>query len=856
MGFRTLLQLSIEAKARRATRITNNGAESSMHKQENLLNYNLAASIEVRNLRSGEEASLDEPLTLFQARRFYCEELMAWGGRVKGGCLLDELKDALHDRDDSFLDQLIPAQRGVITMAFARPPKDSPKAARLQDFPDTGYPNQFLLVRNGQNVRAVFSLLPTHEAAQALFPSTNEAGLAFDGIDATGMTLDEAWHSDTDVTDEKLFARVLGLLNYLHETDRSFVPFHPRSPGSSLLDLEFQRRHLKFVAEEHAMDASEPTEQTSPVFAWIAECNRSIRKGSRVLVSELQDGGVPITDYPFTDYRRTFNLSYRSAPQLVSSTDGYHHLDIGKKVLTATDIKRVGWLNGPHAAHHHPAKFLCLEKINLDELSHHLRCRKGRSTNLAVLKLLRDAEHVLLNDLENEKSVREHMRNSSFFKYDIPTNNVEEAITEAIADWRALHMGSDPAKARDLGAIERMLLNPERRQSLEDRARDTAKGHAAKIGAFPLLVTATDDNEYALYATATEQDQDRHGAPGGVSFGVHWGWVMRYRISCSSPSSWTISKGKPVWLLDHPMCAERTLQSWPKLQAFLNKSPEPVDRLKLRRFHKDMQAATQWAAVLRNVRMREHHDPVKNGRQDNVRAFLPPEIQGISPEYMKAIIGVYESRMNPFAKGTVQDEGLILCLPIAVVQAALDEPPRYVYAAAKLTHVVRHCATPLQQRAIARAKGAEFDAPAQGESQLVWAIIDSASPIKGPIGEMSVNSGHLPLRLPPPNWASPKSRQLNFNRAFDNLMGKNPHTRRDFYRQCDKWKVFALESETLKNVFRTFDAQYKAVTPASVSLSPLVWDHNQGRGIGNCYFQTGTVMLPLANSPDAQEAFT
>lgn len=97
------MQLSIEGKARSATRITNNQAESSMQKQANLLDYNLAASVEVRNLRFGEEASLDEPLTLFQARRFYYEELMAWGGRVKGGCLLDELKDALHDRDDSFL---------------------------------------------------------------------------------------------------------------------------------------------------------------------------------------------------------------------------------------------------------------------------------------------------------------------------------------------------------------------------------------------------------------------------------------------------------------------------------------------------------------------------------------------------------------------------------------------------------------------------------------------------------------------------------------------------------------------------------------------------------------------------------
>lgn len=672
-------------------------------------------------LRFGEGAPPGTPLHLFQTRRFVDEEMAVWGEPTLDLGAEFNFEQALK-HEETLLEQLILAPRGVISMDWSRAGSAGHDYSHrlITKWQDDEELDTFLLVRDGENIHFVYCRDPSHEAGVGLFPSQNEAKQPFDGLDAASLTLDQlGFTSDSFLpgNDSLHFARLLVLMQGLQDERRIFGDLSPRGSEKNMLDHEFQREHFKFVAEACPDQAS--ARPSTPVDAWFEECNRYMRIGSRVLMTESMqhtEGAKFYKDRVFVPYK---GFGYRR-PYIVRGADGYHHIDMileGNNRSCAWPV----WLNGPHAQHRPATAYLCLERVGLEELSRHLRCRAGRTQRVDVLMLMRDAEKILLQDRKNELGLREWLRQSDHWKrHDITeAEDVEQAIDTAIASWRAEHAGKE-ARNNETHAydIERHLNKLHGREQLDARMHQLVMSEVDPLLAKPLLLTRTEAGDYALYTEPTDLDKQTLCAPGEAPTGLHWGWVMRY------PFNGRLGKPTAVWLLKfHPLCTEHTVAQWPGMGRYLNAAPQPVTFTELRFFHRAMQASQVWT--------------------DTVLSAEHPGL-GVAPECMADILtAIARAKVKSGATGFTT-ESLYVLLPIGVKGSANAKAP-FVYACATVDAVMRRVANLEQRMAYAlamKSMDVHVDISQPDSSEIDWVVGACAHPL-----DVRVRRYPKPMRL-------------------------------------------------------------------------------------------------------------
>lgn len=284
------------------------GAQSSLdmakeaEKGIRSLNLYTGEGVEVHTIMSGKSAPSNEPLTLYQRKLLVNEEFAVWAD-----------VDAKFDYDGSsqffkalcenegLRQQIIPAPRGVVAMAIRRDNVryDGEGLAALLENEAKNRANKalFLLVRDGENWYQVWSAEPSHELSPRLFPTRNEMEKTFEGID--GATIDFSDLRFTNRANEYdrkalVYKRFLILACGLDHRLKLFGHFYPETEAISFISMNFQKKYMRFVADDDADVMLGDT--VGDVHSFISNNQRQLAAGARVLVfgkEALQQAAAP-----------------------------------------------------------------------------------------------------------------------------------------------------------------------------------------------------------------------------------------------------------------------------------------------------------------------------------------------------------------------------------------------------------------------------------------------------------------------------------------------------------------------------------------------------------------------------------
>lgn len=786
--------------------------------------------VDVVAVREGRDAESSEPLTVFQAKRFMDEELAVWAD-------VDESFDWTDQgtffkflaSNDALLDQMLPAPRCVVSVAVTR---------RRIEYSSNTDPYQllineiqnkrvFLLVRNGQNVFAVYSCEPSHEAAKRLFPTREDIRTPFVGRDGTGIGLADVAFGKASARfeDQSLhYMRFLILLCGLDHRERLFGDFYPREKSLSFMSREFQAQYLRFIEDDDG-SLTLPQDAHIPVGEWLASHNKNLRSGSRVVVGVLS-GMRDSCPMVRKQYALDFTPDARNHAYIVETKE--RHLCIRVPATARGDGKLVTvWLDGPSRSSS-TDWFLCLDMVELHEVERYIHSRRNRAGSISWLRTLRRAHRILSADLLAEAELRAGLRQAALSAGILSEDQIEAAIQRAIGVWRADHRGAAAPAAKDKKEVAALLTLLYPSDLVGASMRPLVEEFAQAKGLFPLKLTRDGKSRLNLYVEVPGPDREVLGG------GMIWGWVRRMVITVKD-NRISESSSSLAWLrkdIEDP--TEVGILEWAGLANWLNPLAEPFKPAALQRWKERVDQATwfveEWSA----------------GTSED----------GIPEELFISILKDMNDRRNRtyFTRSWV-------ALPVGMYQTSRESPPVKVFmVCAAMPLVMTHGSHHQRLKLLDVCHRSKAGMDTSGTLQ--WAIMTTTKNITGFSVEREDLSTppwtrfttHTPGGIAA--WSrrdkraarrraggSPQLRSteavLSFNRAFDTLLEASPLNRRVFYKSVnDRVRlIFGFDQENIPELrAQERKRRYPGRAPEAVALSPLVWNAQQQRSMANRHF--------------------
>lgn len=734
------------------------------------LNLYTGEGVDVVTVREGSDALTHEPLTLIQGKRFMDEELAVYVDvHSDFDCQSQALFFQELSQNDRLLDQVMPFARCVVTMAVTRhdvPYGDmNPYEAAMRAMANQ---RVFLLVRNGMNVHAVYSSMPSHEAAARLFPLASEMEEPFRGIDGTRIGLnDVAFSAATAVHDAIAlsYKRFLILLMGLDHRQRLMGEFYPPDQTLSFMSMEFQQRYFRFYEDDHT-DNQLGEADVVYVNDWIAECNRAVRSGSRVLLLKGASSNAP-----YLRKRYGWELMEDALNKVhVASRSGKNHyvsVRAGDRRDTL-DVKV--WLDGEEAKS--KASFLCLDAVRLDQVRRFIYSRLQRARSIQWLLLLRRVEHVLAQEERDQAELRSYLRQTALEHGGINEAQVDELMLNAISTWRATNRGAPAPAVSEIRNVHALLTLMFPANALAESLAGLTDALVQQQGLIPLQLVRTGRNGLALYVEASDADKAPYGT------GCRWGWVKRLALSAGKKKL-SITSSSLVWLdRSRPNAAETELRTWPSLEAWINETAEPVQLKTLATFVQQInEAAFIWRDILKEGRAVDKH-----------AGLLPAELVG------RLIQGARDCW-----KEVRYYEVPVVAIPLGVVQDRADRgnDVRFLYATASVLSVLQHYGTPED---VTRLKTARVSAGFRSNhvfrgdqvQRAAWRLVESSSLLMPEVaseGARAAKESHIRViaqRRSPGNRGYSSARYnsdaiLSFDRTLQTLLGTSRRDRKSFY---------------------------------------------------------------------------
>lgn len=812
--------------------------------------------VDVIPVREGAPAPTHEPLTVMQRKLAMDEELAVW---VDVEASFDCTSKAHFFRhlatDDQLLQQILPTPRCVVSMLVTRrqieySEKMSPYERVARDIENK---QVFLLVRNGQNVSAVYSGEPSHEAAERLFPTEAEVHQPFRGIDGASIGLqDVAFGRATgNFEDQALhYRRFLILLCGLDHRLNLFGEFFPPEAKPSFMSQAFQQQYLRFVEDDDS--ARLLGEQRESVHAWMRRHNAMLRTGSRVVVTSKTALRSAV---PHVRRSRdvTFDDSVATAPLIAAGKAGALYLPVPIIRGSSRSGTATAWVTGPEAQRQQGFHdwHLCIDRVKSAEVHRFIHNRNDRIRSIAWILTLRRALAIVQAEEAQQAELRAFLRQSALDAGVLTEGAVDEAIDQAIATWRADHRGAAAPQLSDKAGVSQLL-------SLVFPAQELARSMGPMIAELcareelqPLMLTRTGKNQYALYSVFAQADR----AP--YSHGVEWGWVRRHLLKIGRSKA-SLGSQSSVWLQAKALHAtEEIVTRWPELDAWVHEKPEPC---RLSTLAKVKQAIADGQRDLQMIARARHSN------------------EGLDP----ILFQQWLDQARELGRNLTHPQTPYLWIPLGIYQPSRGEPPRFIYAMASLLEVLSY-GTQEQRDQFMRLRGYFYRATQQRlaekqppkwsiltcdelhleaielggkireNKQPAWAVINTHEP--GGVerstrqfgGFMSSRTTRSYRRE---NGGDPLHKStkavLSINRAIDTLMGKNPRLRREFYRSTKErvgriWISVGADEDERQKLHSQREQErtrrYVPVVPHACDLAAILWDPDRGRSLANKWFR-------------------
>lgn len=485
------------------------------------LDLYVGKGVEVETIVEGAPASEDLPLTIVQRKLVMCEELALWADVGADFDFAHEGRffEALRE-NESLVRQIFPAERCVLVMATTRYDIDYgdkwDNAARNRENKKV-----FLLVRNGANIHRVFSPVESHLGAARLFPPADEQDQIFRGIDGREIKFEDLAYTDK-LADHEAHAlhykRFLLLICGLDHRLKLFGTFYPGHASFEFVSLEFQAAHLHFLCDE---GRSVLGEDLQPLREWIAEKNRYLRSGSRVLcrwhtlMNPVTAPGACFCDSSQRGFDRRYTsdhtvelaIAYRDGESICVDTQvsGYSystHKDRRFNCKVDLTAYRPDYEEG--------LAYLCLDAVRPEEIAAYMASRATRCDHVYYIRFFKHA----LAHLEAERAAEAPAREALLEALETAKlacgKAALELIDQAVIAWRAANNGKAlPGPDHQGGAAWRALLDQMFVLARSgNRLLEETESLAREHGLAPLRLVLSGRAKPVLYAAPRDSERD------------------------------------------------------------------------------------------------------------------------------------------------------------------------------------------------------------------------------------------------------------------------------------------------------------------------------------------------------------
>ncbi|MFX4226388.1 MAG: hypothetical protein ACFHHU_00430 [Porticoccaceae bacterium] len=488
----------------------------------------------VTKVAEGKSAPRTERLTLTQSRLFVDEEAAVflevdeWFDFRNRDRFFDLLRS-----NDAFARQLFPTDRCVLLMAFRRHGLD------YGDMHTNVVLNQlnrdtFLLVRDGENIFHVQSPIESHLNSDYLFPSKDEFGRNFRGIDGSNLTLSDLGYADAVVRQKRFemhYKRFLILLCGLDHRLGLFGSFYDGEPSFDFVSAKFQDEHFNFIRDKDG-EGMLPATKVEPAGNWASRMNGYLRPGSRIIANWpdfMTVETAPSAVYEFYNGRGTTSefRYYPIEPLSVlvlqedkkglyvkvpvrGDTAEYKEREFGCRVsLDRHILEMTVSVQG--------FRWLCLDMVKVSDLDTYIHHRPSRQNYINYIKLVKTARAHIAECTDAERATRSWLADAANVVKLVKPEEVADLVQTTVSVWRSQFNGaplpkrSDPSVKRQVWDKLLDLMHMIAKNTEEDVAR--VEQLAQSLGYAPLRFAVAGNGHMYVYCAPKPDEMDNRFKP-------------------------------------------------------------------------------------------------------------------------------------------------------------------------------------------------------------------------------------------------------------------------------------------------------------------------------------------------------
>ena len=513
--------------------------------------------VDVYDIKSGESAHPDIPLSLVQ-NRIICDVELAYFNDKQAAYLdVDNIYEQFFDviaNNPKLVDQIFPTER-CVCVAVIRESDIDYKDTLWNIIMNRQNKKSFLLIRNGENINAVFSPIGSHLVAKNLFPSKDVLDKCFlSRFDEMEITVDSLNYSDALSEVDKItlhYKRFLILLAGLQHRLNLLGQFYPEDEGFEIFFPHFQNKYFHFIHDQDGTGMLADLKELS-LDGYIAQQNNRLSKGSKIICQTLNMVSQEAAPYCWTyswrrgTYSNSDALTRRPVNNVEIATveqdkDGFYvrfPVSSGYSARTALAKVRIDESRNSDLA------YLVLDNLSIERLENYISKRKYRQNYLKYIELFKGAKAYIQEfELENQKNIQYYLDAVQQIK-DIDKSPVEvKELVMGVINFFAPKVN----QASILGFLHKLLS----RAANEKMRENLANVHFVKDEGFltdskAIAITVDRSGNSFIYVSLPKKLE--LSALSGVEQDY---WVYRCPIKTIKHGKLNIDKAEIVSILDY-----------------------------------------------------------------------------------------------------------------------------------------------------------------------------------------------------------------------------------------------------------------------------------------------------------------
>lgn len=509
----------------------------------------------VQVLRDGAPAKAGTPVTLYQSRLWLDEE-MSYATRyverhVAGGIerhFVQVIAESM-----SLLEQMIPAERGVVLVANSRQRvySNDPIFSASREVENK---RSALLMRDGERLLWVDSEVESHAFADRLFPEEDIDGTVFRGLDGSRITTDHLRFSDKLDAMHRVavtYRRFAVLISGMVSRGEIFADL----PFDAMLTGKGNEQYMKFVRDssgERVLDV-----ERESIEGYLRRINENARPGMRALVNWSSAMNSTTARSCYRRGRSDDGWYRNHCPEdnysvVLLERDGVNL--VGRFTTRYSKIKRSVILTGGTAEDTPVNGFLLLDFVDPAELDSLMRVRAFRSGYSGYMDFFRAARDLAEEQIEAEFPTLELVQEALIEGKLASTEAARKIAKESIAACRS----SMDVRAPDMSEVEAILKHAYRLSEAGRVDLSMLEAEAGKLG-IELLRVAVPASGGAPIAYSKPKERDDRG--------VKQEEVDRFRVIKKAKSyGLEPSASGPLY---RRSTRESTVHEWPQAAEFV-----------------------------------------------------------------------------------------------------------------------------------------------------------------------------------------------------------------------------------------------------------------------------------------------